>query len=80
MCVLSIKVPIRKKSGNLFNNPGNSVSWCEPAVIFSYRGYHMCKNRCILHPHPCLLLSINTETGRHKDAALPCSIQNGKWL
>ena len=21
MCVLSIKVPIRKKSGNLFNNP-----------------------------------------------------------
>ena len=23
MCVLSIKVPIRKKSGNLFNDPRN---------------------------------------------------------
>ena len=23
MCVLSIKVPIRKKSGNLFNDPCN---------------------------------------------------------
>ena len=25
MCVLSIKVPIRKKSGNLFNDPRKSV-------------------------------------------------------
>ena len=25
MCVLSIKVPIRKKSGNLFNDPRNLV-------------------------------------------------------
>ena len=25
MCVLSIKVPTRKKSGNLFNDPSNSV-------------------------------------------------------
>ena len=26
MCVLSIKVPIRKKSGNLFNEPRNCFS------------------------------------------------------
>ena len=26
MCVLSIKVPIRKKSGNLFNDPRKSTS------------------------------------------------------
>ena len=25
MCVISIKVPIRKKSGNLFNDPGMFV-------------------------------------------------------
>ena len=25
MCVQSIKVPIRKKSGNLFNDPRNSI-------------------------------------------------------
>ena len=25
LCVLSIKVPIRKKSGNLFNDPRNSI-------------------------------------------------------
>ena len=27
MCVLSIKVLIRKKSGNLFNDPRTSYSW-----------------------------------------------------
>ena len=27
MCVLSIKVPIRKKSGNLFNDPHTCWSW-----------------------------------------------------
>ena len=27
MCVLSIKVPIRKKSGNLFNDPRSLVSY-----------------------------------------------------
>ena len=28
MCELSIKVPIRKKSGNLFNDPLMSKIWC----------------------------------------------------
>ena len=28
MCVLSIKVPIRKKSRNLFNDPCHSISLC----------------------------------------------------
>ena len=28
MCVLSIKVPIRKKSGNLFNDPLSSLELC----------------------------------------------------
>ena len=28
MCVLSIKVPIRKRSGNLFNDPRNSLKNC----------------------------------------------------
>ena len=27
MCVLSIKMPIRKKSGNLFNDPHNSCDF-----------------------------------------------------
>ena len=33
MCVLSIKVPIRKKSVNLFNDP--RISWCKVNVTYS---------------------------------------------
>ena len=33
MCVLSIKVPIRKKSGNLFNDPGIYI------YIYIYIGF-----------------------------------------
>ena len=29
MCVLSIKVPIRKKSGNLFNDTRNYITLCK---------------------------------------------------
>ena len=36
MCVLSIKVPIRKKSGNLFNDP------CIYIYIYIY--IYICKN------------------------------------
>ena len=44
MCVLSIKVPIRKKSGNLFNDPRiyiffleyASISAVNPSSQFSY--------------------------------------------
>ena len=34
MCVLSIKVPIRKKSGNLFNDPRSSYS--NKPVLYKY--------------------------------------------
>ena len=36
MCVLSIKVPIRKKSGNLFNDPHTYLSFC--FLLFSLCG------------------------------------------
>ena len=37
MCVLSIKVPIRKKSGNLFNDPRIYILLLSVAVI-SWKG------------------------------------------
>ena len=37
MCVLSIKVPIRKKSGNLFNDPRMNVRTCVCVC------YHICE-------------------------------------
>ena len=40
MCVLSIKVPIRKKSGNLFNDPRICVCVC---LYINLRGY-VCKH------------------------------------
>ena len=39
MCVLSIKVPIRKKSGNLFNDPRN---W-ENLLVLDKNWYHVRK-------------------------------------
>ena len=36
MCVLSIKVPIRKKSGNLFNDPCVCVCVCVYIYIYIY--------------------------------------------
>ena len=36
MCVLSIKVPIQKKSGNLFNEPCNSNYRVFGVVIYVY--------------------------------------------
>ena len=36
MCVLSIEVPIRKKSGNLFNDPRNRALNCK--AYFSFEG------------------------------------------
>ena len=37
MCVLSIKVPIRKKSGNLFNDPRTTVKWFRKTYQFSLK-------------------------------------------
>ena len=39
MCVLSIKVPIRKKSGNLFNDPRNNpqILFCIQCLVFEIR-------------------------------------------
>ena len=34
MSVLSIKVPVRKKSGNLFNDPRNSLKVKEVKKVF----------------------------------------------
>ena len=48
MCVLSIKVPIRKKSGNLFNNPRTYIvnTPCIYSVMF-----HCLLNVLLLWPH-----------------------------
>ena len=38
MCVLSIKVPIQKKSGNLFNDPRICLCLC---IYMSYSHIHI---------------------------------------
>ena len=43
MCVLSIKVPIRKKSGNLFNNPRIYIY----IYIYVYIYIYICKHVCV---------------------------------
>ena len=63
MCVLSIKVPIRKKSGNLFNDPRISLlsyfvkigtHYAVTFIIFSYKKRHC--NFCCLSTNISLLL------------------------
>ena len=55
MCVLSIKVPIRKKSGNLFDNPRNIyiyiMIFCPVALVFSNLAEeYLYLSRGIKHP------------------------------
>ena len=38
MCALSIKVPIRKKSGNLFNDPRIYVCVCVHGLVSLFNG------------------------------------------
>ena len=42
LCVLSIKVPIRKKTGNLFNDPRIMFTWNTDAIIAFHWGSIVC--------------------------------------
>ena len=49
MCVISIKEPIRRNSGNLFNDPRIPADWVRIRMIFK-RNYWTHKFNCQVFP------------------------------
>ena len=53
MCVLSIKVPIRKKAGNLFNDPCVCVCVCVIGWLFRFNGLSTFVGYLMRNPFLC---------------------------
>ena len=72
MCALSIKVPTRKKSGNLFNDPRIYIYMC----VYSYHHHHVvlvARISLILSRHFSLsFIASDRSSGQHPVSSYSC--------